>query len=131
MAEAQADAGDEAEAMRAVAEMDAAGGFKQWIGLKEGRSVDSFAGGAAAPAKVAAAPAEVAAAPAKVAAAPAKVAAAPAEVQVPDQKWLPPPLVKAAATFEHAGFHTKEAAAKILVRLRLSPSPPPPHTHTH
>jgi len=122
---AEAEAGQEAEALQAVAEMDAAGGFKQWIGLKESRSADSLAGVAAAPAQVAAAPAKVADAPAKVAAASAKVAAAPAQVQAPDQKWRPPPLEKAAASFEHAGFRTKEAAKKILVRLRLSPSPPP------
>ena len=115
---AEAEAGQEAEALQAVAEMDAAGGFKQWIGLKESRSADSLAG-------VAAAPAQVAAAPAKVADASAKVAAAPAQAQAPDQKWRPPPLEKAAASFEHAGFRTKEAAKKILVRLRLSPSPPP------
>ena len=122
---AEAEAGQEAEALQAVAEMDAAGGFKQWIGLKESRSADSLAGVAAAPAQVAAAPAKVADAPAKVAAASAKVAAAPAQAQAPDQKWRPPPLEKAAASFEHAGFRTKEAAKKILVRLRLSPSPPP------
>ena len=125
MTKAEAEAGQEAEALQAVAEMDAAGGFKQWIGLKESRSADSLAGVAAAPAQVAAAPAKVAAAPAKVAAASAKVAAAPAQVQAPDQTWRPPPLEKAAASFEHAGFRTKEAAKKILVRLRLSPSPPP------
>ena len=87
--EAQAEAGEEAEALRAVAEMDAAGGFRNWIGLKEG------------------------AAPAAVAAAPAAAAAAPAE----DQKWHPPSLESAAATFEHPGFRTREAARRILAAL--------------
>ena len=91
--EAQAEAGEEAEALRAVAEMDAAGGFRNWIGLKEG----------AAPAAVAAAPAAAAdAAAAALSAAAAAPGAADAAAAAAD---APPELIKTAG----AGIFTPVA----------------------